>query len=566
MQHETHEVLNQPPPLAGYNLFTSDAPLREAVARAGVDWAQERLTTYGAELGTPEFIDLGRLANENPPILRTHDRFGHRIDEVEFHPAYHQLMAKGVAARVHALPWVESPPAGAHTVRAAQHFMLTQIEAGVGCPLTMTFAGPPALRKQPELAEEWIPRVTSAVYDPRMIPASQKRGCLMGMAMTEKQGGSDVRANTTRAAPLGSREGPGAEYQLTGHKWFCSAPMCDAFLTLAHTAKGLSCFLVPRWRPDGARNPFRIQRLKAKLGNRSNASSEIEYWGTWARMVGDEGRGIPTIIEMVNHTRLDCVIGSAGIMRQALAQALHHARHRKAFGKRLIDQPLMRAVLADLALESEAATTTAMWLAAGYEREDNRPLSRIATAIAKYWVCKRCPGQVYEALECLGGAGYVEESIMPRLYREAPLSSIWEGSGNVMCLDVLRAMAREPDSIAALRAELARARGGDKRLDAHLDRLTSALTDTRDLQLRARGIVQDLALALQATLLVRLAPAPIADAFCAARLGPRSGVYGVLPRGVDIGAILERAAPVSPTSSPQQTRPRDAERPPEREY
>ncbi|MCB9749451.1 MAG: isovaleryl-CoA dehydrogenase [Myxococcales bacterium] len=559
MPYETHEVLNQPPPLAGYNLFTSDAPLRDAILRAGVDWARERLTRYGAELGAPEFIDQGRLANEHPPRLRTHDRYGRRIDEVEFHPAYHALMTKGVAARVHALPWIESPPAGAHTVRVAQHYMLTQIEAGVGCPLTMTFAGPPALRKQPELADEWIPRLVSDEYDPRMIPPERKRGCLMGMAMTEKQGGSDVRANTTRAAPASSREGPGAEYLLTGHKWFCSAPMCDVFLTLAHTRRGLTCFLVPRWRPDGVRNNLRIQRLKDKLGNRSNASSEIEYDGTWARMVGDEGRGIPTIIEMVNHTRLDCVVGSAGIMRQAVAQALHHARHRSAFGKRLIEQPLMRNVLADLALESEAATTTALWLAGTYEREDARPLSRVATAIAKYWVCKRCPGLVYEALECHGGAGYVEESIMPRLYREAPLSSIWEGSGNVMCLDVLRAMSREPDSLAALLAELARARGADRRLDAHLDRLQAALADQRELQHRARAIVEALALALQAGLLVRLAPAPVADAFCAARLGGASGLaYGALPPGVELDAILTRATP--------ELEPRDAERPPEREY
>lgn len=540
----THAVFNQAKPLQNYNPFCLDAPLREGLARAGALWDLAAAETFGEVTGREDVIKLGFLANKHKPELRAFDRYGHRIDEVEFHPAYHELMRLGMEAQVHALPWNDSRE-GAHAARAVRHYLLTQVEAGVGCPLTMTFAAVPALRLQPEVAEEWIPRITSTQYDPRMRPAPEKASCTMGMAMTEKQGGSDVRANTTRAAPVGGG-GPGGEYLLTGHKWFCSAPMCDAFLTLAQTDLGLSCFLVPRWLPDGTRNRFAIQRLKDKLGNHANASSEIEYQETWGWMVGDEGRGVPTIIEMVNHTRLDCVIGSSALMRQALAQAVHHCTQRSAFGKPLIQQPLMRNVLADLALESEAATTVMMRLARGYglADEDSREaaLMRIATAITKYWVCKRGPHMICEALECLGGAGYVEEGIMPRLYREAPLASIWEGSGNVMCLDVLRALSREPETGPALMAELSIVKGNNRHYDALLQRTADELSRPEDLQYRARRVVEQCATLLQASELIRHAPDYVADAFCATRLGGDHGhEYGTLSREADVDAILRRA-------------------------
>src|SRR5579875_2578896 len=477
--HGTHEVLNQPPPFENRNLFTTDQALQDAVRREGGEFARDRLTALGAVVGSAETIRLAEQANRFPPELRNYDRFGHRIDEVEFHPAWHALMGLAVQYRVPSLAWVEKRP-GAHVARAALAFLWGQAEAGVSCPMAMTFAGVAALRRQPELAAEWEPRFLSDRYDSRFIPASEKTGATFGMAMTEKQGGSDVRANTARATPLGLR-GPGAEYRLNGHKWFCSAPMSDAFLTLAYTEGGLSCFFVPRWLPDGTRNRIRLQRLKNKLGNRANASAEIEYEDTWARLVGEEGRGIPTIIEMVQGTRLECAIGSAALMRQALVQALHHAGHRSAFQKRLIDQPLMRNLLADLALESAAATALALRLARAFDEgaqdRGQRAFARIATAVAKYWICKRAPMAVGEALECLGGNGYVEESMMPRLYREAPVNSIWEGSGNVICLDVLRAVAREPESIAALIAELDEARGVDRRYDRCFDGFKARLAD-----------------------------------------------------------------------------------------
>ena len=401
----THEVLNQPPPLEGYNLFEQDRALGEALRREGGGWAEERCWRFGEILGG-EPLAWGSQANENPPRLRTHDRYGHRIDEVEFHPAWHRLMDLAVTHELHALPWRQPRP-GAHVARAALFVLLSQVEAGVGCPLSMTYSAIPALRVQPDVAEEWVPRLTSDHYDPRLVPSPQKSGCLCGMAMTEKQGGSDVRANTTRAVPVG-KGGPGGEYEITGHKWFCSAPMSDAFLVLAQTGRGLSCFLLPRWRPDGTRNRFHIQRLKDKLGNRSNASSEVEFQAAWARLIGEEGRGVPTIIEMVNHTRLDCVIGATAGMRQAVAQATHHAAYRSAFGKRLIDQPLMRNVLADLCIESEAATIAMMRLARAYddapESDRERRFARLATAVTKYWVCKRNPPHAAEALECLGAA------------------------------------------------------------------------------------------------------------------------------------------------------------------
>jgi putative acyl-CoA dehydrogenase len=546
---ETHRVENQPPALENYNLFSSDVALREAVAREGGGWGFDRLSRFGAVVGSAQVIAWGQQANRFPPILRTHDRFGNRVDEVEFHPAWHELMAIGVEHEVHALAW-RTPKNGAHVVRAALEFLLYQQEAGVGCPLTMTFAAVPALRKEPELAAVWLPRITSNIYDPRFIPAAAKKGALVGMAMTEKQGGSDVRANTTRARPVkpGAANDPAGEYLLTGHKWFCSAPMNDAFLTLAQTERGLTCFFVPRWRPDGSRNVFSIQRLKDKLGNRSNASSEIEYRDTWAQRIGEEGRGVPTIIEMVNHTRLDCVAGSAALMRQAVVQAVHHASHRRAFGKLLIEQPAMQNVLADLAVESEAATALMARLARAYDRaatdEQERSFARIATAVAKFWVCKRAPAHVVEALECLGGNGYVEESIMPRLYREAPLNSIWEGSGNVMCLDVLRAIQREPQSLEALRGELASVKGTDTNYDRLLARLEHELTLSEEIEGRARQIVELLAVALQAAVLLRAGVTAVADVYLATRVARGGGqIYGTLPAGMDCRALIDRARP-----------------------
>ena len=536
--HATHTVFNQAPPFEDVNLFTSDRVLTEALRREGAGWAEERARAFGESAGRRETIAWGFQANEHPPVLRTHDRNGNRIDEVEFHPAWHALMALGVGHGLHALPWSE-PRAGAHVARAALFMMLAEVEAGVGCPLSMTYSAVPALRLQPELADEWEPRLTSTVYDPRSAPAAGKTGALCGMAMTEKQGGSDVRANTTAARPIGAG-GPGGEYEITGHKWFCSAPMCDAFLVLAQALGGLSCFLLPRFMPDGERNRFHLQRLKDKLGNRSNASSEVELRGAWARLVGEEGRGVQTILEMVNHTRLDCVIGAAAGMRAATVRALHHAAHRRTFGKLLTDQPLMRNVLADLALESEAATTAMMRLARAYDSEET-PFRRLATAILKYWICKRSPVHAAEALECLGGNGYVEEWGMARLYREAPLNSIWEGSGNVQCLDALRAIRKSPESLGALFAEIWEARGGDHRLDIYVNELRTQLERTEDLEARARRLVERLALALQASLLVRYAPADVADAFCASRLAGDGGwTFGTLPAGTDFGAILER--------------------------
>jgi putative acyl-CoA dehydrogenase len=543
----THDVTNQSVPLEDYNLYKADTALREAMHREGAAWAEGKVTEFGGHCGSKRYIEAGRLANANPPVLHTHDRYGHRIDTVEYHPAYHDIQTLYVMYRAHSWPWVEKR-SGAHVARAALAYMIPQTEAGVGCPITMTFAVVPALKHTPSIAEAWLPKLVSNEYDQRHIPVTEKRSAQMGMAMTEKQGGSDVRANTTRARALG-KGGPGGEYELTGHKWFCSAPMSDAFLTLAQTEAGLSCFFVPRFRPDGTKNNFFIQRLKDKLGNRSNASSEIEYRETWAQMLGEDGRGVPTIIDMVTHTRLDCGLASAGFMRQGVAQAMHHARHRSAFGKLLRQQPLMKNVLADLAVEWEAATMLMFRLARGYDEAMNDPLAqdfvRIATAVAKYWVCKRGPHHVYEAMECLGGAGYVEESPLPRLYRESPLTSIWEGSGNVMCLDVLRAMNREPETAPAFLGELEQARGGDKRVDAAIDRLKAMLSDSGNLELRARRLVEQMALTLQGALLVRYGNPAVAEAFCASRLaGDHGDEYGTLPPHVDFETILNRAAPV----------------------
>jgi putative acyl-CoA dehydrogenase len=538
----THDVVNQPPPLRDRNLFDDDHALNEALDREGAAWARERLRAEGAFWGGDP-VAWGFAANEHPPVLHTHDRYGHRRDEVEFHPAWHELMRAGVEHELHALPWRTDRP-GAHVARAAAYVCAIQAEAGFACPITMTFASVPALRAQPDLAEEWVPRLTATTYDPELRPAAGKSSALCGMAMTEKQGGSDVRANTTRAQPADD-----GWWELTGHKWFCSAPMCDLFLVLAQTDEGVTCFALPRVLPDGSRNAgFQLQRLKDKLGNRSNASSEIELRGALARMVGEPGRGVPTIIEMVNHTRLDCVIGAAGGMRAAVAQATWHAAHRSAFGARLAEQPLMVNVLADLAIESEAATATALRLARAYDEGATDPqadaFKRVATAVSKYHVCKRAPGHAYEALECLGGNGYVEASGMPRLYREAPLASIWEGSGNVMALDVLRALARTPAALDAFLAEVDEAAGADPRLDAFVAATRNELADPEALEPRARRIVERMALCLQGSLLVRHAPPPVADAFCAARLAGDSGLnYGTLPAGVDAKAIVARHTP-----------------------
>jgi putative acyl-CoA dehydrogenase len=540
-----HEVFNQPPPLVDYNLFDADLPLRESLEREGGSWAHDMVHELGRLAGTEEAIAWGFQANNNPPRLQTHDRFGHRIDEVEFHPSWHRLMEVAVENGLHALPWRDPRP-GAHAARAAAFYVWSQVEGGHGCPVSMTYAALPALRKQPELATRWEPLMTSLAYDPGLRSAAAKRGVLFGMAMTEKQGGSDVRANTTRAEPIGAG-GPGGEHLLTGHKWFCSAPMCDAFLVLAQAPRGLSCFLLPRVLEDGARNGFHIQRLKDKLGNRSNASAEIELDAAWAVMVGEEGRGVRTIIDMVNHTRLDCVIGSASLMRQAVAQATHHAAHRSAFGRLLSEQPLMVNVLADIAVESEATTVLMMRLAGAFDRiadPQEAAFRRIALAVAKYWTCKRAIAVVAEALECHGGNGYVEESIMPRLYREAPLNSIWEGSGNVNALDVLRAMAREPESINAFVHEVEEARGLDPRLDDSVDVLKRQLADIGDAEASARRIVELMAVILEASLLVRHGDSAVAEAFCGSRLDSGGGrSFGTLRPSHHLVGIVDRHRP-----------------------
>jgi putative acyl-CoA dehydrogenase len=541
----THQVTNQPAPLEDYNPFDADRPLVEALHREGAGWAEDRARELGAICGSRQTIRWGFEANEKKPQLRTHDRYGNRIDEVEFDSSWHELMSIGVGHGLHAMPWRE-PGVGAHAARAAMFMLLMQAESGVGCPISMTYSAIPALRKQPELAAEWEPRFLSLDYDEASAPAASKRGALCGMAMTEKQGGSDVRANTTTATPLNGG-GPGAEYELLGHKWFCSAPMCDAFLVLAQTDAGISCFLMPRWTPDGERNSFQIQRLKDKLGNRSNASSEIEFRGAWARMVGEEGRGVPTIIEMVNHTRLDCVIGAATGYRAGTVQALHHAAHRSAFGADLIDQPLMQNVLADLCVESEAATVAAMRLARSYDEAaagdpEAIEFRRLANPVLKYWLCKRAPSHAVECLECLGGNGYVEESGMPRLFRESPLASIWEGSGNVQCLDVLRAMVKSPASVDAFFAEVLEGAGAEPRLDSYVASLREEIPgDVDTVQSRARRIVERMAVALQASLLVRYGDEAVADAYCASRLsGDWGQAFGTLPTGVDFARIIER--------------------------
>ncbi|MFF5306948.1 acyl-CoA dehydrogenase family protein [Streptomyces sp. NPDC013161] len=540
-RNATHDVTNQPPPLTPYDA-SEDAALLEGLRREGAGWAEEDVRRLGRAAGSEEAQEWGEQANRHEPELRTHDRYGNRIDEVEFHPSWHRLMGVAVAEGLAGAPWADDRP-GAHVARTARGLVWGHTDAGHGCPTSMTYAAVPALRATPELAAVYEPLLTSRVYDPTLRVPTEKRGLLAGMGMTEKQGGSDVRTNTTVATPTAE---PGL-YTLRGHKWFTSAPMCDVFLVLAQAPDGLSCFLVPRVLPDGSRNTFRIQRLKDKLGNRSNASSEPEFDGTVAWLVGPEGRGVKTIIEMVNCTRLDCVMMSATLMRKTLVEAGHHVRHRSAFGARLLEQPLMRNVLADLALESEAATTLTLRLAGAADRAvrgdgAESAFRRIATAVGKYWVTKRGPAFTAEALECLGGNGYVEDSGMPRHYREAPLLSIWEGSGNVNALDVLRALTRDPGTAEALFSELTLAQGADARLDAAVSRLKNDLG--RATETGARRLVEQMALTLQASLLVRHAPAAVADAFCASRLGGDWGhAFGTLPDSADLDTILARALP-----------------------
>jgi putative acyl-CoA dehydrogenase len=562
---DTHEVFNQAAPFGDVNLFRCDPALREAVAREGAGWAAGMLDTLGARLGSSEVLELARVANEFTPRLLNFDRNGKRIDEIEFHPAWHQLMTLLIENGAHSLAW-ESGHAGAQVARAAAYLMFGQVENGSQCPVTMTYASVPALRQNASIAARWLPKILSREYDPRSLPVEQKRGALVGMGMTEKQGGTDVRANTTRAAPLDpaqaksrfGEEGEGA-FVIVGHKWFFSAPQCDAHLVLAQTGAegsadgappGLSCFFVPRYLPDGSRNAIRVQRLKNKLGNRSNASSEVEFHDAIGWMIGKAGRGIPTILEMGSHTRLDCVIGTAGIMRAALCQALHHARGRSAFGRVLAEQPLMQNVLADLALESEAATAFALRLARCYDRQDEPAevlLGRILTPAGKYWLCKRGPGFGAEAMEVMGGNGYVEDGPLARLYREFPVNSIWEGSGNVMCLDLLRAFGKTPDARAALAQELGLAAGRDARYDAWCAALLDSLdSPAAASEFGARRLAEQLVVGVQAGLLLRHAPAQVADAFVASRIAREvGGAYGRLPDGVDAAAILARALEIS---------------------
>ncbi|MEV6098216.1 acyl-CoA dehydrogenase family protein [Nocardia sp. NPDC051981] len=535
----THDVFNQVPPIVPFDNSRNPA-LLEGLHREGAGWAEAEVRELGVLAGGAAAQEWGRLANENPPILHTHDRYGNRIDEVEFHPYWHNLMDTAVSHGLHGSPW-QDDRSGAHAARAAKFFTWGLADAGHMCPISMTYAVVPALRYNPELAAKFEPLLASRVYDFGLREPSSKAGLIAGMSMTEKQGGSDVRANTTTATPLAD-----GTYRIVGHKWFTSHPMGDLFLTLAQAPGGLSCFLLPRVLPDGTRNALRIQRLKDKLGNKSNASSELEYENAIGWLVGEEGAGVKTIIEMVNMTRLDCVIGSATGMRAGAVYATHHARHRQVFGKHLVDQPAMRNVLADLVIESDAATTVMMRLAGATDRADADPaeaaLRRIALAVTKYWVCKRAPAHAAEALECFGGNGYAEESGMPRLYREAPLMSIWEGSGNVAALDALRAMGRQPETVEAFFTEVNLSRGANRHLDEAIDRIGKELTDFADIEYRARRVVELMALVLQGAQLVRHGHQAVADAFCATRFGGDWGIaFGTLPTGVDIEAIIQRA-------------------------
>jgi putative acyl-CoA dehydrogenase len=550
---QTHDVFNQSPPFENVNLFTTDRPLMQAVEREGAGAAADRLTRFGAVCGSAEAFERGRLANEFPPRLKTFDAKGRRLDVVEFHPAYHECMQISCGAGLHSSVWEHvltpgaKPERGANVARSAGCYMAAQMEAGHQCPITMAHASVPTLLLQPDVAGEWLPRILKRTYDKRFRPAHEKEAVTIGMGMTEKQGGTDVRANTTKAVPVGAG-GSGAEYLITGHKWFMSAPMCDAFLVLAQAPKGLSCFLMPRFLPDGTVNALRFQRLKDKLGNRSNASSEVEFAAAHAWLIGEEGRGVPTIIEMVTCTRLDCAVASAGLMRLALANAIHHCRHRTVFQKKLIDQPLMQQVLADLALEVEAATALVFRLARSFDeaREDERAAAwrRLMTPVGKYWVCKIAPAFTYETMECLGGNGYVEEGPLARIYREVPLNAIWEGSGNVMALDLVRVHERERDAAELVLTDLAAAAKGEARLEAQFARVRAILRDPQRLEPRARALAEGLATLAAGALLRAHAPSAVADAFLTTRLsGERRQTYGQGLEDADRRAIIDRALP-----------------------
>jgi len=543
----THEVLNMPELIGDQDLWQNDLALREWVKSQGGGWGASKLAAFGKIAGADETFEKANQANRNPPELRAFDRHGRRLNQVEYHPAYHDLMAVAIEHQVPSFAWTDPQP-GSQVIHGALNYMMNQPEGGIMCPMAMTYSAIPSLRTTPAIADEWIPRLLSTQYDSRDIPVEQKPGATIGMFMTEKQGGSDVRANTTRASPIGAGTGSAAEYVLSGHKYFCSAPMCDAFLTLAYTDAGLSCFLVPRWRPDGERNNLSIQRLKDKLGNRSNASSEMEFHDTYGVMVGQEGRGIPTIIEMVAGNRYYCALSSSALMRQALVQALHHVRQREAFGSKLIDKPLMRSVIADMAIEVEASIALSLRIGRALDEsgsnEASAALARIGTAATKYWVCKRAPAMIGEALECLGGPGYIEESLLPRLYREAPINGIWEGSGNIMCLDVLRALQRDEMAESVVLAQIESVRGEHRALDDLLIGLKNALADKSAVEVQARRITRDMAVGMQASLLIQCSPDFVGETFCRSRLGENAnGVYGHLPSDANVASIIDRALP-----------------------
>ncbi len=541
-QLPTHEVENMPPYMGNQDLWKNDKNLRDAVNREGAGWAEKNLSAFGYLIGCTEMFDHAEKANKNPPELKAFDQYGNRINYIDYHPSYHHLLGVAIKNEIPSFAWKHKKQ-GSQVAHMALTYMFNQVEGGVMCPMAMTYSVIPALKHNPDLEAQWLPKVLSNKYDDRDIPIDQKVGGTIGMFMTEKQGGSDVRANSTRAKPVSSSVGNGSEYLLTGHKYFCSAPMCDAFLVLANTNVGLSCFLVPRWKPNGERNSFFIQRLKDKLGNRSNASSEIELDNTLGTMIGEEGKGIKTILDMVTGNRIYCAVSSASLMRQAVVQVLHHVSHRSAFQKRLIDQPLMRNVVADMILESEAALNLSLRVARAVDNqnsnEDERSFARISTAISKYWVTKRAPYLVFEALECHGGPGYIEESVMPRLYREAPLNSIWEGSGNVMCLDVLRALQRDKNALPALLKELDLAKGANRNFDVSLANLKSNLDSSKGIETEARLITEKMACLIQASIFIRSGQEEKISAFCDSRLGPTwSGAFGTLSEGTNFDEII----------------------------
>jgi putative acyl-CoA dehydrogenase len=541
-QLPTHEVENMPPYMGHQDLWKNDKNLRDAVNREGAGWAEKNLSAFGHLMGSTEMFDHAEKANKNPPELKAFDQYGNRINYVDYHPSYHHLLGVAIKNEIPSFAWNHKKE-GSQVAHMALTYMFNQVEGGVMCPMAMTYSVIPALKHNRELEAQWLPKVLSNQYDDRDIPIDQKLGGTIGMFMTEKQGGSDVRANSTRAKPVSSNVGNGSEYLLTGHKYFCSAPMCDAFLVLANTDVGLSCFLVPRWKPNGERNSFFIQRLKDKLGNRSNASSEIELDNTLGTMIGEEGKGIKTILDMVIGNRIYCAVSSASLMRQAVVQVLHHVSHRSAFQKRLIDQPLMRNVVADMVLESEAALNLSLRVARAVDNqnsnEDERSFARISTAISKYWVTKRAPYLIFEALECHGGPGYIEESVMPRLYREAPLNSIWEGSGNVMCLDVLRALQRDKNALPALFKELDLAKGANRNFDVSLDDLKSKLESSKGIETEARLITEKMACLIQASIFIRSGQREKISAFCDSRLGSTwSGAFGTLSEGTNFEEII----------------------------